>query len=62
MARHTKRDARKEFEAARFETDPEIVTRLLLGGQDAVESALEKLAEKHRQEIEKERSGGGDRR
>ena len=40
-------NARKEFEAARFETDPEIVTRLLLGGQDAVESALEKLAEKH---------------
>ncbi|KAL0004134.1 hypothetical protein SO802_011695 [Lithocarpus litseifolius] len=55
-------NARKEFEAARFETDPEIVTRLLLGGQDAVESALEKLAEKHRQEIEKERRVGGDRR
>ena len=55
-------NARKEFEAARFETDPDIVTRLLLGGQDAVESALEKLAEKHRQEIEKERRDGGDRR
>ncbi|XP_075659878.1 uncharacterized protein LOC142629723 [Castanea sativa] len=55
-------NARKEFEAARFETDPEIVTRLLLGGQDAVESALDKLAEKHRQEIEKERRDGGDRR
>ena len=45
-----------------LQTDPEIVTRLLLGGQDAVESALEKLAEKHRQEIEKERRDGGDRR
>ena len=55
-------NAWKEFEAARFETDPEIVTRLLLGGQDAVESALEKLSEKHRQEIEKERREGGDRR
>ncbi|KAK4598203.1 hypothetical protein RGQ29_015612 [Quercus rubra] len=57
-----RKNARKEFEAARFKTDPEIVTRLLLGGRDAVESALEKLAEKHRQEIEKERRDGGDRR
>ncbi|KAL4650289.1 hypothetical protein ACB092_01G076500 [Castanea dentata] len=48
----------KEFEAARFETDPKIVTRLLFGGQDAVESALEKLTERHRQEIEKEHRGG----
>ncbi|XP_050271233.1 uncharacterized protein LOC126714875 [Quercus robur] len=53
-------NARKEFEATWFETDPEIVTRLLLGGQDAVESALEKLAKKQRQEIEKERRDGGD--
>ena len=55
-------NARKEFVAAQFETNPEIVTWLLLGGQDAVESALEKLAKKHRQEIEKERCDGGDRR
>ena len=53
-------NTRKEFEAAWFETDPEIVTRLLLGGQDAMESALKKLAEKQRQEIEKERRDGGD--
>ncbi|CAI0435073.1 unnamed protein product [Linum tenue] len=51
-------NARKEFEAARFEKDPEIVTRLLINGRDAVESALEKLAEKQRQQIEKERGGG----
>ncbi|KAH9693548.1 complex 1 protein containing protein expressed [Citrus sinensis] len=50
---------RKEFEEARFEKDPEIVTRLLIGGRDAVQSALEKLAEKQRQQIDKE---GGDRR
>lgn len=55
-------NARKEFEEARFEKDPEIVTRLLIGGRDAVESALEKLAEKQRQQIEKERGHGGDRR
>ncbi|XP_021675229.2 uncharacterized protein LOC110661038 [Hevea brasiliensis] len=55
-------NARKEFEEARFEKDPEIVTRLLIGGRDAVQSALEKLAEKQRQQIEKERGSGGDRR
>ncbi|GKV17788.1 hypothetical protein SLEP1_g28250 [Rubroshorea leprosula] len=49
-----------EFEEARYEKDPEIITRLLIGGRDAVESALEKLAEKQRQQIAKER-GGGDR-
>ncbi|KAG2254630.1 hypothetical protein Bca52824_084766 [Brassica carinata] len=46
-------NARKEFEAARFETDPEIVTRLLIGGSDAVSSALDKLAEKQKELIER---------
>lgn len=50
-------NARKEFEEARFEKDPEIITRLLIGGRDAVQSALDKLAEKQRQQIEKERNG-----
>ncbi|KAB1203611.1 hypothetical protein CJ030_MR8G000672 [Morella rubra] len=54
-------NARKEFEEARFEPDPEIVTRLLIGGRDAVQSALEKLAEKQRKQVEKE-GGGGDLR
>ncbi|KAG6598519.1 uncharacterized protein LOC111462339 [Cucurbita moschata] len=52
-----RQNARKEFEDARFETDPEIVTRLLIGGRDAVQSALDKLAEKQRQEIDKKQSG-----
>ncbi|MCL7038320.1 hypothetical protein MKW94_007952 [Papaver nudicaule] len=47
-------NARKEFEESRFETDPEIVTKLLIGGRDAVESALEKLVEKQKQEVLKE--------
>ncbi|XWS24539.1 hypothetical protein CRYUN_Cryun28dG0111500 [Craigia yunnanensis] len=47
-------NARKEFEEARFEKDPEMVTRLLIGGRDAVQSA----SEKRRQQIEKERGGG----
>ncbi|KAK3424968.1 hypothetical protein EUGRSUZ_F01698 [Eucalyptus grandis] len=51
-------NARREFEEARFERDPEVVTRLLIGGRDAVEAALEKLAEKQRQQIEKDRGDG----
>nr|VDD64586.1 unnamed protein product [Brassica oleracea] len=50
-------NARKEFEAARFETDPEIVTRLLIGGSDAVSSALDKLAEKQKELIERKTRG-----
>ncbi|XP_010428654.1 PREDICTED: uncharacterized protein LOC104713266 [Camelina sativa] len=46
-------NARKEFEAARFETDPEVITKLLINGSDAVSSALDKLAEKQREMIEK---------
>lgn len=55
-------NARKEFEEARFEKDPEIVTRLLIGGREAVESAIDKLVEKQREQIEKESRGGGGNR
>lgn len=54
-------NARKEFEEARFESDPEVVTRLLIGGREAVQTALDKLVEKQKQQIEKER-GGRDQR
>ncbi|KAK9724125.1 hypothetical protein RND81_05G049900 [Saponaria officinalis] len=53
-----RKNARKEFEEARFEKDPEVITRLLIGGRDAVQAAIDKLAEKQRQQIEKERKGG----
>jgi hypothetical protein len=56
-----RQNARQEFEQARFEKDPEVITRLLIGGHDAVESALEKLVEKQRQQVAKER-GDQDRR
>ncbi|CAN4094030.1 unnamed protein product [Withania somnifera] len=46
---------RKEFEEARFERDPEVIIGLLIGGRDALQSALDKLAEKQKQEIEKQR-------
>ncbi|EPS74343.1 hypothetical protein M569_00415, partial [Genlisea aurea] len=47
-------NARKEFEDARFETDPEIITRLLIGGRDAVQTAVDNLIEKQKQQLEKE--------
>ncbi|XP_027332814.1 uncharacterized protein LOC113847750 [Abrus precatorius] len=49
-------NARTEFEQARFESDPEIVTRLLIGGREALHSAIDKLAQKHRQHIHKDPS------
>ncbi|KAK1375795.1 Embryo defective family protein [Heracleum sosnowskyi] len=49
-------NARKEFEDAKFEKDPEIITKLLIGGREAVESAIDKLVEKQKQQIEKEKS------
>ncbi|KAL6493002.1 hypothetical protein OROGR_032761 [Orobanche gracilis] len=49
-------NARKEFDDARFEKDPEVVTRLLIGGRDAVQAALDKLVGKQKQQVEKERN------
>ncbi|KAI3914037.1 hypothetical protein MKW98_010849 [Papaver atlanticum] len=47
----SKKNARREFEESHFEKDPEIITKLLIGGRDAFESSLEKLAGKQRQEV-----------
>ncbi|KAI3922550.1 hypothetical protein MKX01_006239 [Papaver californicum] len=55
-------NARKEFEESRFEKDPEIITKLLIGGRDAVESSLEKLAEKQKQEILKQEQNQNNNR
>ncbi|WOL07330.1 hypothetical protein Cni_G16070 [Canna indica] len=55
-------NARREFEQARFESDPEVVTRLLIGGRDAVQKALDKLIESSKKSVEAEqqkRRGGG---
>ncbi|EHA8589859.1 LYR motif-containing protein 4B [Cocos nucifera] len=54
-------NARREFEEARFERDPEVVTRLLIGGRDAVQKALDKLVEASKTamaEAEDQRRGG----
>ncbi|MCO5612811.1 hypothetical protein L7F22_067082 [Adiantum nelumboides] len=34
-------NTRKEFEEARFEQDPEIIARLLVGGRDALQQAVD---------------------
>lgn len=54
-------NARREFEEARFEKDPEVITRLLIGGRDAVQAALDKLVETHRKKMadDEERARGG---
>uniref|UniRef100_J3LJR3 Complex 1 LYR protein domain-containing protein n=1 Tax=Oryza brachyantha TaxID=4533 RepID=J3LJR3_ORYBR len=54
-------NARREFEEARGERDPEVVARLLIGGRDAVQQALDRLAEASRRVVEAEeakRRGG----
>ena len=50
-----------EHGAARGERDPEVVARLLIGGRDAVQQALDRLADASRRAIEAEeakRRGG----
>ncbi|XP_075486917.1 uncharacterized protein LOC142526421 isoform X1 [Primulina tabacum] len=49
-------NARKEFEDARLENDPEIITRLIIGGRDAVQAAIDKVVEKQRRQIDNERN------
>lgn len=49
-------NARREFENARFEKDPEIITRLIIGGRDAVQAAVDKLVEKHKEQIDKDKN------
>lgn len=48
--------ARMEYEQARYETDPEVVARLLVVGRDAVQAALDKFAVKAEELIKKESS------
>jgi hypothetical protein len=39
-------NARKEFEQAKHETDPQMVTRMLLVGRDSLTKTLEKVISK----------------
>ncbi len=38
-----RQNARKEFEEARYETDPEIINRLLVTGRDCVQQVKDKV-------------------
>ena len=53
--------ARKEFEAARGENNPEMVARLLLTGRDYLDQATQKFLEKRQAIIDEEKktTGGG---
>lgn len=46
--------ARKEFEEARFETDPEIINRLLVSGRDCVQQVKDKFMSQRQRIIEDE--------
>eukprot|EP00960_Hanusia_phi_P030018 748336-Hanusia_phi.AAC.3 len=46
--------ARKEFEDARYEKDPEIISRLLIGGRSALEQVTDRMAIKARKLIDEE--------
>ena len=48
--------ARKEFEAARHEKDPEMVARLLLTGRDYLDQAMQKFVDKRQKIIDDELS------
>ncbi|KZV51730.1 hypothetical protein F511_11418 [Dorcoceras hygrometricum] len=43
-------NARKEFEDARFENDPEVITRLIIGGRDAVQATIDRVVEKQKRQ------------
>ena len=49
--------ARKEFEEARFEKDPEIIARLLVGGRDALQQAVDKAVSKQTEALQKPPNG-----
>ncbi|MGB1599342.1 MAG: LYR motif-containing protein [Promethearchaeia archaeon] len=46
--------ARKEFEDARHERDPDIIARLLIGGQDALIAITDRMLVKARQLVDEE--------
>ena len=62
MWRDVIRDStRKEFEAARYEQDPEIVNKLIITGRDCVQRTMETFGSKRRQIIEEEAGQQGGR-
>nr|CAD1825060.1 unnamed protein product [Ananas comosus var. bracteatus] len=55
-------NVRREFEEARFERDPEVIAKLLIGGRGVVQKALGRLDDASKKMVDAEarnRSGGG---
>ena len=48
--------ARKEFEDARYERDPDIIARLLIGGQDALIAITDRMLNKARKLVDEEKT------
>lgn len=51
--------ARAEFDAARLESDPELVSRMLVTGRDAVQKAVEQFMKRRQQIIDEEAAAQG---
>ena len=50
--------ARKEYEAARFEKDPQIINKLIVSGRDCLEKSLQNVIDKQRQIVEDQMKSG----
>jgi hypothetical protein len=50
------KSARKEFEQARYEKDPELIARLLIGGREAMEKVTDRMAAKAHKIVQGEQS------
>ena len=46
--------ARKEYQAARFEKDPQVINKLIISGRDCLEKSLQSVIDKQRQIVEEE--------
>ncbi len=46
--------ARKEYQAARFEKDPQVINKLIISGRDCLEKSLQNVIDKQRQIVEEE--------
>ena len=48
--------ARKEYEAARFEKDPQIVNKLIVSGRDCLHKSLQNVIDRQKEIVEQERN------
>mmetsp|Transcript_35286 Transcript_35286/g.71299 ORF Transcript_35286/g.71299 Transcript_35286/m.71299 type:complete len:200 (-) Transcript_35286:54-653(-) len=53
------KSARNEFEQARYEKDPELIARLLIGGREAMEKVTDRMAAKAHKIVQDEQRNAG---